>query len=247
MNDVHSSLSEDPRWGTKNRASKASGILQTVSHFVPKSLADTNWLDVGCGNGEIAMNIALRVKSVAAVDPEAWRCWQKYENQVGNLKFYNNSGDNLPFLENSFDIVLCNQVYEHVANPIRLIDEIYRVLKPGGCCYFAGPNLLFPIEPHVMLPFVHWLPRKVVIYFMKSFRATNILDAYSSDYWTLLKWFRKFDVINAVTYIIKNPKLYNRSNFFWLTLAALPEIILEILVCLSPGFVFILKKPINIE
>ena len=38
----------------------------------------------------------------------------------------------LSFKENSFDIVICTHVYEHVPNSKKLFDEIYRVLKPGG-------------------------------------------------------------------------------------------------------------------
>ena len=47
--------------------------------------------------------------------------------------------ENLPFRDNSVDIILNMAVLEHVPNPQRVIDEIYRVLKPNGIVYTAFP------------------------------------------------------------------------------------------------------------
>jgi ubiquinone/menaquinone biosynthesis C-methylase UbiE len=197
---------------------------------------------VGCGSGRIALHIAPYVKSITGIDPEPWPYWKDYEIQHENLTFIKQSTEQLPLVNNSIDIVVCNQVYEHVDNPELLISEIYRVLKPGGYCYFAGPNLLFPIEPHVFWPFIHWLPRKLAIKLMHLFHAKIIIDANSTTYWTLKKWFQKFEVLNIVPDIIKNPGYYGKNNFFWRALSILPIQIFRYLAWLSPGFVFILKK-----
>ena len=45
--------------------------------------------------------------------------------------------------DNSFDLVLCTQVLEHVQNPGRVVDECYRVLKPGGILIATAPSI-FP-------------------------------------------------------------------------------------------------------
>jgi len=45
----------------------------------------------------------------------------------------------MPFEANSFDVVLCNHVLEHVADDIRAMQEIYRVLKPGGWSLLQVP------------------------------------------------------------------------------------------------------------
>ncbi|WP_088323947.1 class I SAM-dependent methyltransferase [Polaribacter tangerinus] len=49
---------------------------------------------------------------------------------------------NLPFLENEFDVVFCNHVLEHITNDTKAMQELYRVLKPGGFGIFQVPQEL---------------------------------------------------------------------------------------------------------
>lgn len=48
---------------------------------------------------------------------------------------------NLPISDNFADGVICTSVLEHVENPFRVVDEIYRILKPGGKCFIYVPFL----------------------------------------------------------------------------------------------------------
>lgn len=47
---------------------------------------------------------------------------------------------NLPFSENEFDVILCNHVLEHIPNDTKAMQELYRVLKPGGMGIFQIPQ-----------------------------------------------------------------------------------------------------------
>lgn len=47
---------------------------------------------------------------------------------------------NLPFKENEFDIILCNHVLEHIPDDTKAMQELYRVLKPGGMGIFQIPQ-----------------------------------------------------------------------------------------------------------
>lgn len=47
---------------------------------------------------------------------------------------------NLPFENNSFDIILCNHVLEHIPDETKAMQELYRVLKPGGMGIFQVPQ-----------------------------------------------------------------------------------------------------------
>lgn len=48
---------------------------------------------------------------------------------------------NLPFSDNSQEAIICISVLEHVENPIKATEELFRVLKPGGYCYISIPFL----------------------------------------------------------------------------------------------------------
>ncbi len=50
-------------------------------------------------------------------------------------------GENLPLEDNSIDFVICNGVLHYVKEPAKVVDEIYRVLKPGGRIYIEYPFL----------------------------------------------------------------------------------------------------------
>lgn len=235
----------DPRWGAKDRPLKADAIWQTLLFYAGTNIHDGLWLDMGCGSGGIAATLAPRVTKIIGIDPEPWARWPTWTQQHSNLTFINGSYDSHPPLlaQNSVDIVICNQVYEHVPDPQRLIQEIYRVLKPGGYCYFAGPNLLFPIEPHVFWPFIHWIPRTIAIKIMKTLGAKNLVDANSTTYWKLKRWLSAFETINALPDVIKQPQEYGRTAFPWRAISHIPRWLANALTPLSPGFVFVLRKP----
>lgn len=232
-----------PRWEDKYRNRKASAILATLKHFSSFNLTEGNWLDLGCGSGGIAAALVPHTRHMTAIDPEPWPEWPDLIRQNPNLTFLQGSYAKLLVPANSLDVVICNQVYEHVADPIGLIHFIRDTLRPGGLAYFAGPNLLFPIEPHVFWPFVHWLPRSFAVRLMHICGSHKVLDAYSKTYWQLRHWLADFEIINAVPYILRNPAEYGRGHIAWRLLSAVPVTILDILTCLSPAFVFILRKP----
>lgn len=64
-------------------------------------------------------------------------------------------GEDLPFKENSFDVVASFQVLEHTRIPKKVLHEAVRVLKPGGYLYFVIPNYNSFWEGHYG---VMWLP-----------------------------------------------------------------------------------------
>lgn len=78
-------------------------------------------------------------------------------------------GCNLPFDNHAFDIVYSNSVIEHLQtleNQRRFAAECSRV---GMQYYIQTPNRWFPIEPHLITPFIHWLPKQVQKRLLRNF------------------------------------------------------------------------------
>lgn len=106
------------------------------------------------------------------------------ENEL--LKSYNINwivadGKNLPFRNLSFDIVFCNSVIEHLGkwdDQRKFAGEVMRV----GIRYFVQtPNRNFFIEPHLLTPFIHWLPYNIQRSLIRNFTIWGLLTRPDKD------------------------------------------------------------------
>ncbi len=93
-------------------------------------------------------NFFIKKLKLLHIAPEL--CFMKIFESLDNLEYI--TGDiesplakvmmdvhDIPFEENSFDVVFCNHVMEHVEDDIKAMSEIYRVLKPGGWAIIQSP------------------------------------------------------------------------------------------------------------
>ncbi len=101
-------------------------------------------LDAGCGDGVFLEKIANKIKDalIYGIDYNPVRV----ERAVSLLKDKENvnvaSGDvsNLSFCDEFFDVILLNQVLEHIPDDEKTLRELYRVLKSGGVLIVGVPN-----------------------------------------------------------------------------------------------------------
>jgi len=95
-------------------------------------------LDVGCGKGSFIARMRDQGWEVegSEVDADA----VEYARSSG-LSVHLGSLENIHFPDNTFDVITSNHVIEHVHDPISLIQECLRVLKPGGRLVLATPNI----------------------------------------------------------------------------------------------------------
>jgi SAM-dependent methyltransferase len=105
-------------------------------------------LDVGCGRiGLRALEPELDITGVDLVErPEYSGPFVQADAAAG-----------LPFVDDEFDLVYCSSVIEHVA-PARRGAFAAELRRVGRGLYVQTPAFSFPIEPHSLLPFAHWLP-----------------------------------------------------------------------------------------
>src|SRR5689334_9475208 len=115
-------------------------------------------LDYGCGRGEVVNLGRSRGYEFFGVDRDA------PANERPQF-FRPLDGARIQFEDRFFDVVISNQVFEHVEKPQDALREIARVLRPGGVFLDLFPDRSAWFEGHVGLYFVHWLaPRAARLY-----------------------------------------------------------------------------------
>jgi hypothetical protein len=67
----------------------------------------------------------------------------------------------LPFGDQSFDVVYSNSVVEHVGDWTRQQQFAREIQRVGRAYYVQTPAKAFPLEPHLLTPAIHWLPRPI--------------------------------------------------------------------------------------
>ena len=100
-------------------------------------------LDVGCGGGILSEEFARLGCQVIGIDPslaslETAR--RHAESQSLTIRYQPGTGENIPFEDSSFDLVICCDVLEHVVDLEKTIREVTRVLKPGGILFYDTIN-----------------------------------------------------------------------------------------------------------
>jgi SAM-dependent methyltransferase len=121
----------------------------------------------GCGVGAYLAHLALDARQTVGLDIELERAQEAHARTEQVICA---AGEQLPFPTNYFDLVLSHEVLEHVQNDRQAIDEIVRVLSPGGRLVLFCPNRGYPFETHGIywrgryhfgnIPLVNYLPRR---------------------------------------------------------------------------------------
>jgi SAM-dependent methyltransferase len=140
--------------GREKKAMKIKEALKThgIATDIPQLV-----LDVGCSQGWMLKSFVVSNGLYVGVDLD----YAAMRDGAESVDFVVADAETLPFKSDCFDIILCNHVYEHTDNARHLLQEIKRVLKKEGICYFSGPNKFSPVESHYGLPFLSWLPRSL--------------------------------------------------------------------------------------
>lgn len=108
----------------------------TMDELLAMLAAGARVLDVGCGRGSFRYADYPRL-SIAALDEVPLPAGHAFPPHVAYAR---GTVEALPYRPDSFDLVIANFMLEHVGDFARAIDEIARVIAPGGHLYMAVPN-----------------------------------------------------------------------------------------------------------
>lgn len=233
----------------ESRFIKAKKIIACLE-YIDGSLTTKEVLEIGCGSGIIASEISKIVKRVTAIDITDKTIKSAMQSQnISGSSFQYITGDatKMPFADNSFDIIVSNQVFEHVTKQGKLINDMHRVLRPSGICYIATGNKWWPIEPHTKLLFLSYLPRIIANKYV-SIAKLDEYDISLPSYW---RWKRilsnRFDkVIDLTALVTKNPSKFNVTNeipkILRIILPKIPLCFLKLLLPLYPSWIVVTVK-----
>jgi SAM-dependent methyltransferase len=133
-------------------------------------LAGRRVLDAGCGAGEYVRALAALGADARGIEIDGDKLVKPRTAAGARGRLVQGDLERAPFASASFDVVLLNEVLEHVPDDAAALREAFRMLRPGGALVVFAPNRLFPFETHGVytrasnrrvshaLPFVPWLP-----------------------------------------------------------------------------------------
>lgn len=148
------------------------------------NLNDKKILDVGAGTGRLSLRLAEKGATVTALDisPEIIKVLHRKNH---DLKVIVADAENLPFPNNTFDLVTATFLIVHLKNLKYFFNEAYRVLKPSGVLALTNINQKRPPEletgrEKIIIESYYHRPEKVIVD-LKSLSFSIIKNIFIKD------------------------------------------------------------------
>jgi arsenite methyltransferase len=120
-------------------------IVQSLFPYDPPA-PGTRLLELGCGPGFYACRVSEELPNVQIIGIDLSHklieraTSRARSRQLPNCSFQHADAHDLPFDSNSIDAIVVSRLFLIVADKQRIVDEIFRVLKPSGRCFIAEPT-----------------------------------------------------------------------------------------------------------
>jgi ubiquinone/menaquinone biosynthesis C-methylase UbiE len=172
------------RWYTTNTGRDLTRFREMAALVAERTPAGGEVLEVAPGPGYLAIELAKRGYRVTALDisrsfveiarNNAEQAGVRIDVRLGNAA-------RMPFADNSFDFVVCAAAFKNFSAPVAALDEMHRVLKPGGQASIldlrkdaATEDIDGEVQKMHLAPFNAWLTRW-------TFRLLLLKRAYTRD------------------------------------------------------------------
>jgi SAM-dependent methyltransferase len=229
------------------RKMKSQKIVQALQdHWQCARFDGRVALDLGCSVGVACQALSAAGARVWGIDIDQEAIFQIAPPLRKTASFAVADACAAPFRPGSFDIIICSQVYEHAPSVRLLAEEIYRLLKEEGVCFFSGPNRWAVMERHYHLPFLSWLPREWADYWVKKSKGAPGYYERPLSSARLRAVLSAFMIRDLTPDLIKEPKRYGLGSEVgkWRVLARwVPSLGWSLLGRLVPNFNWLLTKP----
>ncbi len=204
---------ESRLFDVERRLRKADKVLAVLDDYSRVPLSNLWCLDVGCSAGIMTGRFAEHFKTVVGIDVDRDAvAYAQATKQKANVEYLLGDGAPIPLPDNSIDVAICAQVYEHVPDPDGLARDLHRVLRPGGFCFFSGPNRLAIMEEHTGLPFIHWLPRRMANWIVRTLGRGERFEENLKSYWALRVLWHQFAIVDYSPALITDPVRFSLQS-----------------------------------
>lgn len=105
-------------------------------------------LDVGCASGTFTNNLTQVFPEAKIYGVDAYSAAINFaQKKYPHLNFIEADAHRLPFKPNTFDLIICYETIEHVADPLQVLRQMHKVLKKDGTAILAmdSGNLIFRV------------------------------------------------------------------------------------------------------
>jgi SAM-dependent methyltransferase len=229
---------------TEARRVKAAKVIAVLEDHLG-DLAKLRLLDLGCSNGLMTRFYAAQFKEVVGVDiDEPGIAYAIANNTATNVSYKLVDGMRTGMPDASIDVVTCTHVYEHVPDAARMMDEIIRVLRPGGVCLFAAGNRLTWMEADNHLPLLSVLPRRLADRYIRLMRKGDRYHERTRSVWGLRKLVSRFTVHDYTLRVLREPERFHATDLVRSGTAKQKAsiVLLRSAYWLSPTYVWLLEK-----
>lgn len=207
-------------------------------------------LDIGCSTGILTRHYAEFFGQVVGIDIDDGAVeWAQKNRAADNIDYRVGDSMDLPCSTASFDVVTCTHIYEHVPDAQRMLDEVFRVLKPGGVCYFAAENRIRLWDGHYDLPLLTVLPKTLGDWYV---RVMGKGEGRYETHFTLRglrRLVRRFEIIDYTRAVVRDPERFEASDM--VPAGSLKQkaasAILAAAYWAFPTYLWILRKPDGVE
>lgn len=132
--------------GDTARPANLTRRLAVIRETIPA--AGGRVLDAGCGAGEYVYALGAEGVDVRGLEYLDYKVREWEARHPGDDRVTRGDIGAMPYPDASFDLVLMNEVIEHVPDERAALGEVRRVLRPGGRVLLFAPNRRYPFETH---------------------------------------------------------------------------------------------------
>lgn len=181
------------------------------ARLVSQLYSNAKILDYGCGKGEIV--VAGRKEGINIYGTDKFYdgdpSYEEVKTNQNNVIFKLESNNKIPFPNRTFDLVISNQVIEHIDDLETALSEIYRVMKLDGIFISRFPIYETVYEGHIGIPFAHWFFPKSKLRYYYTFLARSINFGYNKADKSNLQWTKdSLKWIDRYTYYRKKSEIF---------------------------------------